>query len=295
MAQQQIAVVTGGNRGIGQFLSEELSKTMPVLSLSRGGGATSTFNARSDYPIHKLSIDLTDLAELEKRVGTWLDDHPDCRVSNLVLNAANLSLGLLQNMRPQDLETAFRTNVFSSVLLVGLISRKQAFHDEGSQVTYLTSSLARTEPTLTFSGIGLYSATKSAISRIAMVQAREFALARPHIRVARVHPGIVDTNMQTELRSNTDVDPLFAVKTAGLPPYRPGDWNTISPSEAMRTVSAEMAADFVLWACSRGDHEAREFDYYTSTEYHAVRDRRLATRASISSSGPEAATGGVPA
>ncbi len=276
MSQQQIAIVTGGSRGVGLFLSRELSNVMPVLSLSRG--AIPSSKGRSGYPIDHLAVDLADIAELERHVGEWLDRNPNCRVAHLVLNGASSSIGLLQNALPRELETAFRINVFSAVVLVGLISKRRVFCEEGSQVTYLTSSLARMEPALTFAGIGLYSATKAAISRLAMVQAREFALTYPQVRVARVHPGVVDTDMQAELRSNAVVDPLFAVKTEGLPPYKPGDWETIEPIRAMRTINAEMAADFVLWACGRGDHSAREFDYYASPEYHAERDGRLAAR-----------------
>jgi NAD(P)-dependent dehydrogenase (short-subunit alcohol dehydrogenase family) len=271
---QKIAVVTGGNRGIGHVITTELARSMPVLNLARG--KEPAVRARTDYPVHRLDLDLSDLTALETQMAAWLDDHPHYRVSDLILNAANLTLGRLADAQADDLERVFRTNVFSSVLLVGLLSRRNAFHREGSHVTYLISSLARTEPTLTFAGIGLYSATKAAIGRIAMVQAREFSLASPHIRVARVHPGIVDTGMQSELRSHPDLDPLFAVKTAGLPPYRPGDWAARSPGSAMRTITARMAADFVLWASSRGDHQASEFDYYFAPDYHAIRDRRLA-------------------
>lgn len=283
MALQQIAIVTGGSRGIGQFVTNSLARTMPVLSLSRSGRDVPATDAKTDYPVHRLAIDLSDLTELEKRVGTWLDEHPNVRVASLILNAADLSLGLLRHVRQDDLETVFRTNVFSSIILVASILRRNAFHEEGSQVTYLTSSLARMEPALTFAGIGLYSATKAAVARTAMVQAREFSLTHPYIRVARVHPGIVDTDMQNQLRANPDLDPLFVVKTAGLPPYRPGDWARTTPADEMRTITAEMSADFVLWASSRGDHRAREFDYYLTADYHTVRDARLAAQGSFSS------------
>ncbi|KQV19736.1 hypothetical protein ASC97_29130 [Rhizobium sp. Root1203] len=272
--KQLISIVTGGSRGVGKFLCKELSNVMPVLNISRG--QTPTSDLKTKFPIYELVADLREPADVEIRIGSWLDEHPDYRVVNLVLNAANLSLGTLQHAQLADLEAIFRTNVFSTILITSLISRRCVFSEEGSQVTYLTSSLARAEPALTFAGIGLYSATKAAISRLAMVQAREFALTSPYVRVARVHPGIVDTSMQTELRSSSVVDPSFALKTEGLPPYRSGDWNCIDPSGAMRTISPEMAADFVLWACGHGDHQAREFDYYSTIEYHLERDRRLA-------------------
>lgn len=151
---------------------------------------------------------------------------------------------MLKDAHLDALESVFRTNVFSSAVLISYLLKNQAFSQGGSQITYVTSSLARPEPALSFSGIGLYSATKAAVSRMAMIQAREFSLFHPHIRVARVHPGIVATDMQAELRSNTALHPRFAKKTARLPQYRMGDWEAQNPSEAMRTISAHMAADF---------------------------------------------------
>lgn len=109
-----------------------------------------------------------------------------------------------------------------------------------------------------------------------MSWARECALYHPTLQIARVHPGIVDTGMQQELRNRNDIDPHFAVKTEGLPAYSPGDWNKQVPAQAMRTIPAEMAADFVLWAGERADHQASEFDYYHCDAYHTQRESRLA-------------------
>lgn len=274
MKQQKLAIVTGGGRGVGQLLTERLAEVMPVLSVIRGTSGSYPSDA-SRFPIFSLSSDLSEPDLIEDKLGSWFELHPNYAVSRLILNAGTLSLGKLNELSLRDLDHAFRTNVFSSVALVGALLRKELFSDSDCQVTYLTSSLARAEDALTFAGIGVYSATKAAINRIAMVQGREFELNHPHIRVARVHPGIVDTGMQDELRSNSDIDPRFAEKTAGLPAYQPHDWEDRPPFEAMRTISAEMSADFVLWASSRGDHRAKEFDYYACLDYHRERDQRL--------------------
>ena len=287
MSLQELAIVTGGNRGIGRVLTEELAKAMPVLCIARSNPpAQWTHETSSRHRIHALQVDLSQLSILQYQLGDWLRRYCDYRVSTLLLNAAILSLGRLDDMHPDDLNFAFRTNVFSSIAIVSTLLKMQRFNCKGSQVTYVTSSLARMDPALTFSGIGLYSTTKAAASRVAMVQAREFALTKPYIRVARVHPGIVDTNMQSSLRSETGLDPRFAEKTAGLPPYQKGDWDLVAPTDAMRTISPEMAADFILWVSDRGDDQAKEFDYYATAEYHTIRDERL-SRLGANCKGPK--------
>jgi NAD(P)-dependent dehydrogenase (short-subunit alcohol dehydrogenase family) len=119
--------------------------------------------------------------------------------------------------------------------------------------------------------MGLYSMTKAALGKLALIQRREFELTLPSVKVLRIHPGIVDTDMQTELRAARSIDPAFEVKTSLLPPYREGEWNDRSPAGNMRTISPEFAAEFIRWAAESSQVSAEEYDFYHCTQFHADR------------------------
>lgn len=225
----------------------------------------------SPHRLHNLPLDLGDPGEVEQALDAWLAAHPGYAVETLIHNAACLKLGWLTEITPGDLASAFAVNVFSPLAITARVFQAGRFAPRACRIAYVISSLARHEASLSFAGLGVYSATKAALSRLALVQRRELALAAPHIQVLRIHPGIVDTAIQHELRQHPTLDPAFAAKTATLPPYREGDWRDRAPSDAMRTISAELAAEFVLWAMRSPDTTPDEYDFYHATPFHAAR------------------------
>ena len=124
---------------------------------------------------------------------------------------------------------------------------------------------------LSFAGMGLYSVTKAALSRLAMIQAREFELRAPHVRVLRVHPGIVDTDMQTSLRRDVNLESDIQEEDGGLPAYREADWVGRSPAEHPPTIPTRLAAEFVLWVARSGQLTSSEYDFYRTEEFHRAR------------------------
>lgn len=267
MAAKRLTIITGGSRGVGHCLVHGCLGDGDVLNISRGPARA----AAAPHQLHNLSLDLGRPGDVEPALDAWLAAHPDHEVETLIHNAASLSLGWLTDVPSEDLATAFAVNVFSPLAITARVFRAGRFANRACRVVYMVSSLARHERALSFAGLGVYSATKAALSRLALVQRRELELAAPHIKVLRIHPGIVDTEIQRELRSHPTLDPAFAAKTAALPPYREGDWRERAPGEAMRTISAELAAEFVLWATRSPEPSSDEYDFYHAAPFHAAR------------------------
>lgn len=272
MKHKPLTLITGGSRGIGHCLVQSFLTDTDVLNVSRTPAQEAGTSAGSEpHELYNLSVDLAEVTSIEPCLRTWFDAHPDHRVTTLIHNAAVSPLGWLHELSPDEVDQAFRVNVYAPLSLTTSLVRAGRFAADGARVVYVTSSLARAVPELSFACLGLYSMTKAALSRMALIQSREFALTAPHLSVARAHPGIVDTDLQRDLRRHPRMDPAFAVKTAGLPPYQAGEWRDRSPKDHMRTISPEFSAEFIEWVARIPDATSDEYDFYHAAGFHAFR------------------------
>jgi len=270
-ARRALTLVTGGSRGIGHHLVRAFLGDGDVLNISRKPAEVGD----STHQLHNLTLDLGNTADIEPSLNAWFDTHPDYEVRLLIHNAATVSLGRLDQVLPEEIEHAFRVNVYAPLAVTTSLFRAGRLAGAGEvRVVYTVSSLARPVPELSYAGLGLYSMTKAALSRMALIQSREFALSAPRIKVLRVHPGIVDTELQREIRADDRMDPAFADKTAGLPAYREGEWIDRAPKDHMRTVSAEFAAEFVAWTARTPEISSAEYDFYHTERFHRARATR---------------------
>ena len=270
MADRNMTIITGGSRGIGQFLVQSLLEEMPVLNISR---RRAEIGGTSRHQLHNLPADLQDVGRIDQLLRAWFDSNVGYRVKYLIHNAAALNLGALDKVCLSKIDQSFHVNVYAPLVITRSIFNLGRFAVPESKIVYVTSSLARTDPVLSFAGMGLYSVTKAALSRLALIQARELEIKAPHIKVIRIHPGIVDTEMQRELRRDVTLDMAFRKKTEGLPPYTEGDWYGKLPREHMRTISSSFAAEFILWAMRSSNMTSAEYDFYNTDEFHRARAR----------------------
>lgn len=264
-------MITGGSRGIGLELVRILLRECDVLNISRGSADISA--DPREHHLHQLSLDLEDSTAITDRLGEWLEAHDEYDVDTVLLNAATLGIGLLNELSADDVARAFRINVFAPLAITTALQRQDRTCRAGTRIAYIVSSLARPLPELSFAGLGMYSATKAAIDRIALVQQRECQLERPWIEVLRIHPGIVDTAIQSELRSDPGLDPAFTEKTLQLPQYQDDDWANAHPSTNMRTISPQFAAEYIHWVVRSPTHSIEQHDFYFADEFHESRAR----------------------
>lgn len=263
-----LVIITGGSRGIGDRLVQSFVRRVDVLNISRTP-AQKTSDSLGE--LYNLCLDLCEVECIEPRLRAWFDAHLQYAVVTLIHNAAVLNLGRLDVLKQESLENSFRVNVYAPLAITNAVANSKRFAQDGARVLYVVSSLGRLSEELSFSGIGLYSMTKSALGKLALVQQREFEQTMPLVKVLRIHPGIVDTDLQDELRSDSAIDPAFGVKTSLLPPYREGEWNGRSPAENMRTISPDFAAEFIAWAAESSQVFTEEYDFYHCTQFHQDR------------------------
>lgn len=192
MNERHLTIVTGASRGLGRGIALALVKAgHEVLGLSRQA---------PDAPFEQWQVDLADAAPVAERLAAWLAAQPADRwaSTSLVNNAALLvPPGPLDGADPRAVAAAVRIGVEAPLLLTAAFLRATRGHTGVRRVLHVSSGLGRRA----MAGSAVYCATKAALDHLARAQALEEA-ARPNgAKVVSLAPGVIDTDMQVQLRS----------------------------------------------------------------------------------------------
>lgn len=194
------AVVTGHTRGLGAAIAAELlSRGARVLGVARKRNAT--LAASYDDALREVQLDLSDAPALSR----WLDDGAlgdflnDASQVVLVNNAGLLEpIGPLQTQEPADVARTVSVNV-SAPLVLSAAFVQATVKSRDRRIMHVSSGAGSTA----YAGWSVYCATKAALDH----HARAVAIDRtPTLRIASVAPGVIDTDMQTEIRAASDTD-----------------------------------------------------------------------------------------
>jgi hypothetical protein len=192
------AIVTGHSRGIGAAIAQHLlSRDIRVLGISRRGNS----ELRQRYPnlLTEIQLDLADSAAL----AFWLEGDAvggfvrGSRMAMLVNNAGVLEpIGPLEAQDVRLVERAVAVNVGAVLMLSAAFAQKT--RDIGDRRILHISSGAGSSA---YAGWSVYCATKAALDH----HARAVALDEsPNLRIGAVAPGVIDTDMQAEVRQTTE-------------------------------------------------------------------------------------------
>ncbi|WP_420098461.1 SDR family oxidoreductase [Corynebacterium sp.] len=189
-----LALVTGGSRGIGAAIADDLARTHRVISWS------------------SKDVDLSDPDSIAEAVAGLAAHVPEAleRLDVLVHSAGLAGESRIEDMQWDRWQKMFAVNVFGVAELTRqLLPALRAA--KGTVVAINSGSGYR-------SGVGQapYSGTKFALRALTDALRDE---ERGRVRVSSVHPGRVDTDMQVALqegRGNTDYDGSRYVSPASV-------------------------------------------------------------------------------
>jgi benzil reductase ((S)-benzoin forming) len=191
-------VVTGHSRGLGEAIAEHLlARGARVLGVSRHG--TARLAERYEDKLVESTLDLADddalLAWL--RGPTLRDFVAGADLAGLVNNAGVLQpIGPLDTQDPAAVARAVTVNV-GAVLTLSAAFVQATSSVADRRILQISSGAA----TNAYAGWSVYCATKAALDQ----HARAVAADRTRgLRIASVAPGVIDTDMQAEIRSSTD-------------------------------------------------------------------------------------------
>jgi 2-deoxy-D-gluconate 3-dehydrogenase len=241
----RVAVVTGGNGGIGRSIALGLAKagaTVAVLGRNdeKNQNVLSELKAIGVRAI-AVKVDLTDRAALEpvfKKV-----EHELGGVDILVNNAGNVSLsgGVLQE-KPEDWDNVIETQL-NAVFLLSRLAAKSMLDRKAGKIINIGSMYS-------YFGSGLipsYSAAKGAIVQLTKSMAIELA---PHnIQVNAIAPGWIETDMTAPVRTTS----MKAMNDEILARTPAGRWGQADEVAGTAIYLASHASDFVTGETIRVD------------------------------------------
>lgn len=191
------AIITGGSKGIGNGLALVFkSKGYAIRSLAR---STNDDLAEGD----QVFCDLSNHELAEEIFVELLNEIVANNPSEVLLinNAGTLgTVDRLEENSADSIASALSLNVTIPMALSGLFIKtleKESFKKEIINI----SSGAAANP---YYGWSVYCASKAAVDMFTKVTAIEQETAEHPTRVLSIYPGIVDTNMQVEIRSKNE-------------------------------------------------------------------------------------------
>ena len=190
------AIVTGHSRGLGAALAEQLlDRGIAVLGISRKGNA----DLAARFPaLKEVALDLSDTQSLLRWLsGPTLKGFLSGAGEVLLINNAGLlqPVGPIGTQDPAAIAKSVALNVTAPMILSNAVAAQAMAASVTCRVLHVSSGVGRRP----CAGWSVYSATKAALDH----HARGAALDdTPWLRVASLAPGVVDTDMQAEIRAS---------------------------------------------------------------------------------------------
>lgn len=234
----KIALVTGGNSGIGFATCKLLKKKGYIVFLS-GRNLKKVQQAAEELGVNFLLLDMANMDHIRQAACFFQSDGLDL----LVNNAAVAMFQSIEKITEEDFSISFNINVRGPLLLIrevlpALIKRKGCIVNVSSVI--VDNGLANAS---------LYAATKGAID--ALTRSLALELAPQKIRVNAVSPGATDTPILQKLGLTSEqLMGIRAQQEAMIPLRRYG-----SPEEIAEVIVAQAQASYVtgsVWTVDGG-------------------------------------------
>ena len=217
LLKDQVAIVTGGSRGIGraivQALAGEGAKVAFVYKGSEAAAKELEGAVAATGGVAKAHQgDVSDAAAGERIVGAVLAEWG--RVDILVNNAGIIRDKLFLQMEADDWNAVINTNLTGAFAFCKAVAKQMAFKQRSGRIINVSSVAADHVN----AGQANYSASKGALNSLTRSLAVE--LGRRNVLVNAVAPGFIETDMSQAVRNMAGEDnlkKLIPVRRLGKP------------------------------------------------------------------------------
>ena len=184
------ALVTGGSRGIGRAICQELHKMGYYVLINYVSNQVAAEEALAliEGQGELLKFDVGDPEAVKTVIGGWQEAHPGEYIEVLVNNAGIRKDNLLIWLEPQEWEKVLNTNLNGWYYTTKAVLEQMLLHKYGRIVNVASLSGLKGLP-----GQTNYSAAKGGM--IAATKALAQEVARKKVTVNAVAPGFIKTDM----------------------------------------------------------------------------------------------------
>ena len=198
MFSSKTILITGANRGIGRAIAEAFAQAGASLIL-HSRSLTPAFTQdmlaladRHGITVEHIAFDMTDLQTMKTAINTKL---PPGRKIDVLVNNAGIAHGGFFQMTPVSVvRHVFDVNFFAQLELTQLIMRRMSRQKSGAIINI--GSIAGIELS---AGNVAYGVSKAALMAFNQTLAAE--VGSIGVRVNAVAPGLVDTEMASQMES----------------------------------------------------------------------------------------------
>ncbi|KAL6231875.1 hypothetical protein BDW75DRAFT_233255 [Aspergillus navahoensis] len=187
-------IVTGASRGIGLAITKYLlsaPQSHNVVVIARSVEPLQALKTEYKDQVAVLNGDISDFSLAQKAVDLALKSFG--RIDGLVLNHGILGqVGKIAAANIEEWKKGYDVNFFSLVSFVQAALPK--LRESKGKIVFTSSGAAVSA----YRGWGLYGSTKAAMNHLALSLGEE----EPDVTSISIRPGMVDTEMQRELRED---------------------------------------------------------------------------------------------
>jgi 3-oxoacyl-[acyl-carrier protein] reductase len=217
LLKDQIAVVTGGSRGIGRGIVTALAREGAKVTFVYHSNQAAALELEQEVAAlgglaKGVQGDVGDPATAERVIAAVLEEHG--RVDILVNNAGVIRDKLFVQMDWDDWNTVVTTNLTGTFAFCKAVAKPMAFKQRSGRIVNV-SSIAADHVN---KGQANYAASKGAINSFTRVLAAE--LAGRNVLVNAVAPGFIATDMSQAVRTmagEENLKKLIPAKRLGTP------------------------------------------------------------------------------
>ncbi|KAL4937910.1 hypothetical protein BDV06DRAFT_202058 [Aspergillus oleicola] len=237
-------IVTGASRGIGLAISKYLLSQPTlhnVIVIARSIEPLQTLEQQHNGRVAVLNGDLADFSLGKKAVDLALKQFG--RLDGLVLNHGVLGqVGKIGTADIEQWKKGYDVNFFS--LISFITAALPSLRETKGKIIFTSSGAAVSA----YRGWGLYGSTKAAMNHLALSLGEE----EPDVTSVSIRPGMVDTEMQRELREDhaSTLEPQVHAKFTGvhregklLRPEQPGH----VMAKLVLDAPKELSGKFLSW------------------------------------------------